>query len=226
MSYYGLIPAAGNGFRFGADVPKQYLLLNGIPVLQHSLDRLRAGFPLRHTYVVVAPDDHWFEQKIAADSDVTALRCGGRTRSESVRNALAQMRGVESDDWIVVHDAVRPCLGRAESARLQQELAGDGVGGFLAVPVADTLKRLDGEARVVGTQARDSLWRAQTPQMFRFGVLHRALAGAVEAWTDEAQAVEAMGLPSRAISGSACNVKVTFPDDLLLASAILAGELR
>jgi 2-C-methyl-D-erythritol 4-phosphate cytidylyltransferase len=154
---------------------------------------------------------------------VTPLRCGGVTRAQSVRNALEHLQHIDADDWVVVHDAVRPCLDRDASLRLQDQLADDDVGGFLAVPVSDTLKRLSDDARVVGTEPRESLWRAQTPQMFRYEILRRAFARpGIERWTDEAHAVEALGLRPRGIAGSACNVKITFPDDLALADAILA----
>ena len=227
MAYHALIPAAGNGFRFGAPMPKQYLMLNGKPVMQHALDRLQAYFTLQRTYVVVAPDDHWFEETMPASHGVTVLRCGGATRSQSVKNALEQLQHIESDDWVVVHDAVRPCLDRDESLRLQQQLVDDDVGGFLAVPVSDTLKRLDDDARVVRTESREALWRAQTPQMFRYGVLRRAFALAgLDARTDEAHAVEALGLTPRGIAGSACNVKITYPEDMTLAAAILSAASR
>jgi len=223
MPYHALIPAAGNGFRFGAGIPKQYLPLRGKPVLQHTLERLLAHFPVVRTYVVLAPDDHWFEPAITVPASVTLLRCGGATRAESVRNALDHVEDVAPDDWIVVHDAVRPCLSRDESLRLRQALEDDDVGGFLAVPMSDTLKRLRDDARVVATEPRESLWRAQTPQMFRYEILRRAFAlPGIERCTDEAHAVEALGLQPRGIAGSACNVKITFPDDLALADAILA----
>ena len=126
-----------------------------------------------------------------------------------------------------MHDAVRPCLDRAESLRLQQELDDDDVGGFLAVPVSDTLKRVGDDSRVIRTEARESLFRAQTPQMFRFGILRRAFAlPGVDRWTDEAHAVEALGLTPRAVAGSATNVKITFPDDMALAAAILTAHAR
>jgi 2-C-methyl-D-erythritol 4-phosphate cytidylyltransferase len=227
MTFHALVPAAGNGFRFGAGIPKQYLPLAGKPVLQHALDRLHAHFPLRRTYVVLAPDDHWFEQTIAVPPDVTLLRCGGATRAESVRNALERLEDVAADDWVVVHDAVRPCLAREESLRLQHELAGDEVGGFLAVPISDTLKRLGDDARVVRTESREALWRAQTPQMFRYAILRRAFALAgTDRWTDEAHAVEALGLTPRGIAGNASNVKITYPEDMQLAAAILSAAAR
>ncbi|HEY2863012.1 MAG TPA: 2-C-methyl-D-erythritol 4-phosphate cytidylyltransferase [Casimicrobiaceae bacterium] len=225
--YHALIPAAGNGFRFGSSLPKQYLTLQGKPVLQHALDRLRTSFPLSAAYIVLAPDDHWFDEAIVVGENVKVLRCGGATRAESVRNALEALQPVDGDDWVVVHDGVRPCLDRPSSLRLQQELTDDAVGGFLALPVSDTLKRVDGNARAVRTESREALWRAQTPQMFRYHVLRRAFVlPGLERWTDEAHAVEALGLQPRAVLGSACNVKITFPEDLALAAAILMAEDR
>ena len=222
MAHYALVPAAGSGSRFGGELPKQYLMLHGKPLLQHALDRLLAQFPLARLYVVLAPDDELFEAMITVTSNVIVLRCGGRTRGASVHNALSRMAGVD-DDWIVVHDAARPCVDADSSLRLQRELANDDVGGFLALPVTDTLKRVDDDSRVVRTEPREGLWRAQTPQMFRFGVLRRAFAlPGLDGFTDEAQAVERLGLKPRAVVGNAFNVKVTFPDDLALASAILA----
>ena len=220
MAHYALVPAAGSGSRFGGELPKQYLMLHGKPLLQHALDRLQAQFPLAQLYVVLAPDDELFEAMITISSNVIVLRCGGRTRGASGNNALSRMAGVD-DDWIVVHDAARPCVDADSSLRLQRELANDDVGGFLALP--DTLKRVDDDSRVVRTEPREGLWRAQTPQMFRFGVLRRAFAlPGLDGFTDEAQAVERLGLKPRAVVGNAFNVKVTFPDDLALASAILA----
>jgi len=222
VAHYALVPAAGSGSRFGGELPKQYLMLHGKPLLQHALDRLQAQFPLAQLYVVLAPDDELFEAMITVTSNVIVLRCGGRTRGASVHNALSRMAGVD-DDWIVVHDAARPCVDADSSLRLQRELANDDVGGFLALPVTDTLKRVDDDSRVVRTEPREGLWRAQTPQMFRLGVLRRAFAlPGLDGFTDEAQAVERLGLKPRAVVGNAFNVKVTFPDDLALASAILA----
>jgi 2-C-methyl-D-erythritol 4-phosphate cytidylyltransferase len=227
MSFHAIIPAAGNGFRFGAPLPKQYLPLNGKPVLQHALDRLRSQFPLRRIYIVLAPEDHWFEGLITIGDDTTLLRLGGRTRAESVRNALAAFEGVADDDWVVVHDAVRPCLDRDDSLRLQRALVDDDVGGFLAVPVSDTLKRLGGDGRVVRTEPREHLWRSQTPQMFRYSVLREAFARPdIDRWTDEAHAVEALGLVARGVAGSPSNVKITFPEDMTLAASILSAEAR
>ena len=226
MSCHALIPAAGSGSRFRAELPKQYLMLHGKPLLQHAIDLLNAHFPLERCHVVLAPDDELFEAMITLADNVVALRCGGRTRGASVHNALARI-AAHDDDWIVVHDAVRPCVDADTSLRLQRELASDDVGGLLALPVADTLKRVGDDSRVIRTESRDGIWRAQTPQMFRYGVLRDAFAlPDHDGFTDEAQAVEASGRTARVIRGSALNVKVTFPDDLSLASAILSMPPR
>ena len=224
MRYHALIPAAGEGSRFASDRPKQYAPLDGKPVLLHSIERLAAGFPLHMTYVALAAGDRWYDREVGARPRVTALRCGGSTRAETVRNALAEVRDAAADDWIVVHDAARPCVDPASLARLQRELADDAVGGILAIPVVSALKRGDGDGRVARTEPREGLWQAQTPQMFRYGVLREAFtrSGALQA-VDEAQAVEALGLRPRLVVGHPNNLKVSYPDDLLLASAILAA---
>jgi 2-C-methyl-D-erythritol 4-phosphate cytidylyltransferase len=225
MRFHALIAAAGTGYRFGAELPKQYSPLSGKPVLQHSIDRLASGLPLAMTYVVVAPDDPWFDAAIGAQAGVAVLRCGGATRAASVRNALAAMQGVDDGDWIVVHDAARPCIDRASLRRLHDELADDPVGGILALPVAGTVKRADAANRIVRTEPRAGLWEAQTPQMFHYGLLRDALArpGAEQA-TDEACAVEWLGAQPRLVHGSATNLKITYPADLRLAAAILDAE--
>jgi len=228
MRYHALIPAAGNGTRFGEESPpKQYWLLEGKPVLQHAIERLAAAFPLHRTYVAVAVDDRWFDREIGVQPNVTSLRCGGKTRAQTVRNALHALSEVADDDWILVHDAVRPCIDAASLLRLKEGLADDVIGGLLAIPVTGTLKRADHNDRSIRTESRNGLWRAQTPQMFRYGVLCAALArpGAEQA-TDEAQAVEALGSKPRLVTGSTTNVKITYWDDLQLAAAILSTQRR
>jgi 2-C-methyl-D-erythritol 4-phosphate cytidylyltransferase len=223
------VPAAGGGSRFGGSAPKQYAPLAGRPLLAHALDCLRGGLQLEGITVVVATDDMHYDRMIGARTGVTVLRCGGSTRGETVHNGLLALAATcHDDDWIVVHDAARPCVPRDALLRLVAQLEHDAVGGLLAVPVADTLKRDDGNAdtpRVLRTEDRAQLWQAQTPQMFRYGVLVRAFgqAGARNC-TDEAQAVEALGLSPRLVRGSGANLKVTFPDDLRLAAAILSAQ--
>ena len=223
--FHALIVAAGAGSRFGSELPKQYALLEGKPVLQHSIDRLAAGLPLDGITVALAPDDRWYERAIGTQRGVTALRCGGATRAATVRNALGALTSAASEDWIVVHDAARPCVDRRSLARLQQELAGDDVGALLAIPVVSALKRADDAGRVASTEPREQLWQAQTPQVFRCGVLRNALAQpGAELAVDCAQAVEALGLRPRLVAGSANNLKISYPEDLMLAAAILAAE--
>ena len=223
--YHAFIVAAGTGSRFASETPKQYALLDGKPVLQHAIDRLAAGMPLHRTYVAIARDDCWFDREIRAEEAVTPIRCGGATRAATVRNALDAFVDVANDDWVVVHDAARPCVDRASLGRLRRELADDAVGGLLAIPVVSALKRADDSGRVAGTQPREGLWQAQTPQMFRYGILRDALAraGSDDA-VDCAQAVEALGMRARLVAGSANNPKISYPEDLMLAAAILAAE--
>jgi 2-C-methyl-D-erythritol 4-phosphate cytidylyltransferase len=225
LRYQALIAAAGTGSRFASETPKQYALLEGKPVLQHAIDRLAAGLPLHRIYVALAPEDRWYDRAVGAQERVTALRCGGATRAATIRNALGALADAANDDWIVVHDAARPCIDRASLARLERELADDDVGGLLAVPVVSALKRADDSGRVAGTQPREGLWHAQTPQVFRFGVLREALEQpGAELAVDCAQAVERLGMRPRLIMGSANNLKISYPEDLMLAAAILAAE--
>jgi 2-C-methyl-D-erythritol 4-phosphate cytidylyltransferase len=225
LRYHALIVAAGTGSRFASETPKQYALLEGKPVLQHAIDRLKAGMPLHGIRVAIAPDDRWYDQAIRMQDGVTSLRCGGATRAATVRGALDALDDAANDDWLVVHDAARPCVDRASLGRLQRELADDAVGGLLAIPVVSALKRADESGRVAGTQPRERLWLAQTPQMFRCGVLREALAQpGADLAVDCAQAVEALGLRARLVQGSANNLKISYSEDLMLAAAILAAE--
>lgn len=227
MRYHALIPAAGNGRRFRGDSPKQYWMLAGKPVLAHSLERLAAAFPLGEIHVAIAPGDHWYADVIGARPGVILLRCGGATRGETVRNALSTLSEAGDEDWILIHDAVRPCVEFDALSRLRSELSGDAVGGLLALPAVGTLKRADADGRSAATEPRDGLWSAQTPQMFRLGVLRDALAHpAAVHYTDEAQAVEALGLKPRLVTGSPTNIKITYPDDLALAAAIMSAQQR
>jgi 2-C-methyl-D-erythritol 4-phosphate cytidylyltransferase len=225
-----LVVAAGGGTRFGGAMPKQYAMLDGEPVILRTLARLRVLEP-DAMYVALAPDDREYERAPQRPPDVQVLRCGGQTRGQTVAGALDLLASRHDDgDWIAVHDAARPCVPADALARLLAQVELDEVGGLLAVPVADTLKRgqmFADAPRVEATVARAGLWQAQTPQMFRLGILRRAFEreGATLC-TDEAQAVEALGLAPLLVRGSAANVKITFAEDLLLASAILASQER
>ena len=227
---FALIAAAGASTRFGGAEPKLYALLGGVPMLRRSISALNDAIALDAVFVVLAPDDTLYAQRIGSLPGVVPLPCGGRTRAESVSNGLAAIgRHAEANDWVLVHDAARPCVDVATLHRLLNELEDEPVGGLLALPLADTLKRAETGAglRVAATEDRTGLWCAQTPQMFRYAILHHALQQAAgKGLTDEAQAVEALGVKPRLIQGSPANIKVTYPDDLALAEAILGQRER
>jgi 2-C-methyl-D-erythritol 4-phosphate cytidylyltransferase len=224
--HYALVPAAGSGVRFGSKIPKQYLPLAGRPVIHHALDALCRCERIERVWVVLSPDDlQWDAHDWSSlGARLVVLRCGGATRAESVVNGLAAVeRIVADDDWMLVHDAVRPGLSQVLLDRLCETLRNDLVGGLLAVPVADTLKRADTGQRVAATESREGLWQAQTPQMFRYGLLRRALEGR-HALTDEAGAVEAMGCRPLLVRSDATNFKITYPADLELAGLVLEAR--
>ena len=210
----------------GADVPKQYLPLLGLPLVAHAIAALLADPRVAKVMVVLSPDDvHWDHHDWRAFGQrLEVLRCGGANRADSVANGLAAMTATD-EDWVLVHDAARPCLDKASLRALIDRLTDDPVGGILAVPVADTLKRSDVAGRIGETVDRTGLWQAQTPQMFRRGLLRQALADRHAGTTDEASAVEAMGLAPVLVVGPASNFKVTYPDDLILAGLVLASRV-
>jgi 2-C-methyl-D-erythritol 4-phosphate cytidylyltransferase len=214
---YALIPAGGSGSRMGSEIPKQYQSLAGKPLIHYAIDALCSHAKVQQVFVVLAPQDERFRRHnwSAFRGRMAPLYCGGTTRAASVQNGLTAMAdAVEPDDWVMVHDAARPCLTRALIDRLLLEVAGDRVGGLLAVPVADTLKRADASRHVAETVARETLWQAQTPQMFRYRLLLEAMRRAdASLITDEASAIEQMGLNPLLVMGSAGNLKVTHPDD-------------
>jgi 2-C-methyl-D-erythritol 4-phosphate cytidylyltransferase len=230
---FALIPAAGGGSRFGGALPKQYADLGGQPLLVRAMERLAAALPLDATIVALAPDDVLYDRFVGPRPGVLTLHCGGASRAETVANSIAALASQCGDnDWVLVHDAARPCVPPDALRRMVSELAEDTVGGLLAIPVADTLKREDREtpARVLQTEDRTGLWQAQTPQMFRYGVLRAAFAlPDALATTDEAQAIEALAMTGACtlpwlVTGSTLNIKVTYPGDLALAAAILAAQ--
>lgn len=221
--FFALIPAAGVGARSGAAIPKQYLPLAGKPMLRHVLETFAASAVISETFVVVSADDAYID---ALSSDLPAcsiVRDGGATRHASVLNGLLAMRAQVNDaDWVLVHDAARPGLTEELIERLIAALRDDAVGGLLALPLVDTLKRASDDGCVLETVPRAAMWAAQTPQMFRYGLLRRALEQAVEV-TDEASAIEALGLQPRLVLGSPRNLKVTVPHDIALAELYLKG---
>ncbi|KUM02598.1 2-C-methyl-D-erythritol 4-phosphate cytidylyltransferase [Chromobacterium subtsugae] len=222
--YIALVPAAGSGSRFGAASPKQYLQLNGKPLMWHTLATLAAVSAIDEVAVVISPQDEWFDDFAWDLPKLRVCRVGGASRAESVGNGLAAL-GCDADDWVLVHDAARCCLSVAAVERLIATLSGHQVGGLLALPVPDTVKRADSEGHVGATVPRNGLWLAQTPQMFRAGVLEKALREQpADDITDEASAVERAGLKPLLVEGDAQNFKVTYPRDLALARAILAAR--
>jgi len=232
MRYWLVMPAAGAGRRFGSELPKQYAALAGRTVIEWSLAPFLEDARCARIVVAVAAEDrHWSRLPVAARALVTT---GGGQRSQSVRSGLAALAGEASAaDWVLVHDAARPCLAGADLERLLSQVAAHAVGGLLAVPVADTLKRAQpvspgGAPPVAATQERAGLWRALTPQMFRYGPLCAALdaAHAVQRFpSDEAQALEWSGAAPLLIEGDAGNLKVTTAADLVLAAAILVARV-
>ncbi len=228
MSFLALIPAAGRGSRIAGQTPKQYLPLAGRPMLWHSI-RAVCVPPVENVFVVLSPQDEAFLAQDWSEFGprLQPLFCGGETRRDSVYNGLvALLPGMDVDDWVLVHDAARPCLPAEDLRSLIAAAKEDPVGGLLALPVADTVKKAArdeaGALRIAATEDRDALWLAQTPQMFRAGLLAQALASAKGPVTDEAGALEQLGLKPRLVAGSRENLKVTFPEDVAIAAAILA----
>jgi 2-C-methyl-D-erythritol 4-phosphate cytidylyltransferase len=229
MRYFVVMPAAGSGQRFAAAIPKQYASLGSSTVIEHALAPFESDPDCAGIVVAVSPADSTWPTIAARRTRLIETAAGGEQRAHSVRNALRALAGnARDDDWIMVHDAARPCLRAADIQLLKRELAAHPVGGLLAVPLADTLKR----ALEPGTQVlhvdetvdRSGLWRALTPQVFRLGVLLRALEAAIVAQripTDEAQAIEWSGQRPRLVAGRADNIKITTAEDLVLAAAIL-----
>lgn len=228
--YFAVIPAAGSGSRFGAPKPKQYLALNGVPLIRHTIAALLADIRIARVIVVLSPNDVDWSEACLPESGagrVVILHQGGATRAESVVNGIKWLKSqpqVMDEDWVLVHDAARPCLLPAQLAHLIDTLSQDAIGGLLAIPMADTLKRAASDDRVDQTVDRRQLWQAQTPQMFPLQRLIDALNTVDPALaTDESSAIEALGLQPRLVAGSLSNLKVTYPQDLILASAILGA---
>lgn len=222
---FAVVPAAGSGERFGGRHPKQYVALLGRPVLSWSLRALLAVPSVRTVVVALSAGDRRFLRLPEAQDPRVRTCRGGARRELSVANALdALAHEARDEDWVLVHDAARPCLDPSDVRRLVAALRDDPVGGLLALPVGDTLKAAGRDGRCDRTVPREGLWRALTPQMFRYGVLRRALRLNLErerAVTDEAAAVEALGLRPRLVTGRTDNVKITIPGDRDLAAAIL-----
>jgi 2-C-methyl-D-erythritol 4-phosphate cytidylyltransferase len=223
LRFFALIPCAGSGTRAGTAGPKQYERIAGQPMVWHTLSAFAAVQRIARTIVVVAPTDGFFERNPTTSALV--VPCGGATRAASVTNGLRELRraGATDDDWVLVHDAAR-CLVTPELIdRLIDACKDDEVGGLLAHPLADTLK-IESDGRVQSTIEREDKWLAQTPQMFRLGMLRQALEHAGDRATDESSAIESMGLKPRLVPAGAQNFKVTWPDDFAMAEAVLRSR--
>ncbi|TWI55506.1 2-C-methyl-D-erythritol 4-phosphate cytidylyltransferase [Pseudomonas duriflava] len=219
-AFWAVIPAAGIGSRMRADRPKQYLELAGRTVIEHTLDTLLRHPGLLKLTVSLAENDTWWPDLPFADHSQVIRASGGKERADSVLNGLIALAeaGAQADDWVLVHDAARPNLSREDIDRLLGELASDDVGGLLAVPVKDTLKRVDPYGRIEVTIDRSVVWQAYTPQMFKLGALRLALGEALAAGamiTDEASAMEWAGYRPRVVEGRSDNIKITRPEDLV-----------
>lgn len=227
---WGVVPAAGRGLRMGGEVPKQYLVLRGRSVLDHSVAALLGHGAVRAVVVAVAADDvRWRASAHTRDARVRWIE-GGAERCHSVLNALRALAGEAGpEDWVLVHDAARPCLCPEDLAMLVATLADHPVGGVLGVPARDTMKRCAADGTVIATVERVGLWHAHTPQMFRYAALRGALETSIADGvlvTDESAAIERAGLAPRLVEGSPHNVKVTRPEDLALAELVLGQRER
>jgi len=224
---YALVPCAGVGLRAGTSGPKQYASIAGRPMVAHTLAALLDVARIDATLIVLAPADQRFERYVPwfAGARGWIARCGGTSRAASVANGLVELgrRGAREHDWVLVHDAARCLLRKDWVNRLIDACGDDAVGGLLALPLADTLKQA-ADGRVAKTVTRDDKWLAQTPQMFRLGMLDQALARAGDSVTDEAGAIEALGEAPLLVAGDAENVKLTWPADIALAERLLRNR--
>jgi 2-C-methyl-D-erythritol 4-phosphate cytidylyltransferase len=222
--FYALVPCAGTGSRAGTQGPKQYERIAGQPMAWHTLAAFAAVRRIARTLVVVAPGDGFFERN---PTSALVVPCGGATRAASVSNGLYELTrvGATEQDWVLVHDAARCLITPVLIDTLIDACAQDEVGGLLALKLADTLKREEG-GRAAATLEREDKWLAQTPQMFRIGLLMHALERAGGDVTDEASAIEGLGQRPLLVPGGALNFKVTYPDDFAMAEAVLKGRMR
>ncbi len=221
-----IIPAAGVGKRMGADIPKQYLPLSGRTVIEHTIERLLFHPALDRIYVALNQQDMWWERtEYAQHPDLVRVN-GGEERRHSVLHALDALADeAQPDDWVLVHDAARPCVRREDISQLIEQVEQHPEGGLLGAPVRDTMKRVDTAGHIHETVNRDQLWHALTPQMFRFARLHQAMQDAIDAGipiTDEASAIEYAGDQPIIVEGHADNLKITRPEDLALAAFYLS----
>lgn len=224
--FHVIIPAAGSGSRMGLDAPKQYLNLHGKTLIQHVIKVFDQSVRISTIHILINQADiHWRSTYLHSSIKLQVHYCGAETRAGTVLNGLDAIQNqVEADDWILVHDAARPGLSNLLLNQFLNTLENDAVGGLLALPLADTLKRADDAQRVAATIPRNDLWQAQTPQMFRYAMLKNALYEFNGTPTDEAEAIEALGLKPKLVTGELRNLKVTYPQDLAVLTALLDSQ--
>ena len=225
---WAIVPAAGIGERMQADCPKQYLRLNDKTILEHTLSRLASHPDINGIVVAIAEDDSWWQTLNLSLECPLLVAIGGEQRSDSVLSALNLLsETIDTDPWVLVHDAARPCLRHEDINHMLTTLNQHDVGGILGVPVSDTVKRTDANGAIVETVERRNLWRAATPQMFRLNTLKAALKSAQQkalVVTDEASEIEHAGLTPMMVEGHADNIKITLPKDLSLAALYLQQQ--
>ncbi len=225
---HALIPGAGQSLRFGGTIIKQYANLLGMPVMAHSIAAVRQHPSITRVTVAISADDGLFAELVRPEMPEIHTLTGGDSRAHTVLNGLQYIAANDPQaDWVLVHDAARPCLGADALARLVTHAETTGFGAILAMPVSDTLKQADDEGRVSSTVDRQNLWSAQTPQLFPLQELLTALGVALQFGpppTDEAQAMERSGFPVGLVQGSSDNIKITRPEDLAIAEAIMQRQ--
>jgi 2-C-methyl-D-erythritol 4-phosphate cytidylyltransferase len=225
--FWGIIPAAGVGKRMGLEIPKQYLEIRGKKVLQHTLERLLRVERLTGIVVAIGGEDSYWPHLECARHPKVRTAPGGRERADSVLSALECLGNLAAPrDWVLVHDAARPCITPKDVNRLLDLLQSEPIGGILALPVTDTLKGV-ATGEIIETIDRSRIWRALTPQMFRYGMLRQSLRSAFEhrqIVTDEASALELQGFHPRIVEGRSDNIKITRPEDLPLAAFYLEQQ--
>ena len=224
MRIWAVIPAAGVGKRYSSDIPKQYLSLNGMPVLLHSINKFVKLDEIHEILVALNPDDEFWQKLNFSHPKVKTIN-GGPERCNSVNSALEELSGrAENGDWILVHDAVRPCISDFDLNKIIEIVHDEDVGGLLACPILDTIKKVGDNLDVLKTIPREGLWSAMTPQIFRYELLKKALnavLNSAQSVTDEAKAIELIGLTPKIIEGDKTNIKITHPSDMVLAESII-----
>jgi 2-C-methyl-D-erythritol 4-phosphate cytidylyltransferase len=223
-----IVPAAGSGRRMGSERPKQYLSLMGETVIEKTLNRLLAVNRAAGITVAISSDDLFFSTLPVAKNPIVNTTSGGSERSDSVLAGLKSLQiKAALSDWVLVHDAARCCIRVDVINHMLSELKDSGVGGILGVPVSDTLKQVNHDSQIESTLDRSQIWQAQTPQLFRYGLLKKALEYALDRQypiTDEASAIELLGYDVKMCMGHYDNIKITHPDDLALAEMLLMRQ--